>query len=132
MNSQGVSRYAENNDLEPRLRTCETCGVGMETMAHWEYLERFVKRGQACPVCGKPAVTTEKRAPVYLQTVELAKRYSVSSDHLSRLIREGALHHVETDEPNPGMPRYFVREDEVAAMFPRRGAMVDEPVLVEV
>ena len=117
-----LSKRPENNELGQRMRTCETCGVGLGTMARREYVERFVQGRELCPSCGKPAIGEQKKRPEYRQTVDLAREFDVSSDKLARLVKEGKFRHVEVEEPSAGMPRYYVREDEVAARFAVREA----------
>ena len=123
MNKQGVSSRPENNDLGLRMRTCENCGVGLGTMDRGEWLERFVTTGEECPFCHKPVVVYgRKELEPFVSTRELAKKYAVSADDLVDMIHQDKFSRYETEEQTAGFPHYFLRESEVARLFPLREA----------
>lgn len=43
----------ENEATGLRMRTCESCGVGLGIMTLAEFVDRFIYRAQTCPSCCK-------------------------------------------------------------------------------
>ena len=113
-----MSSRPENNDLELRMRTCERCGVGLGTMPRNEYLERFVRGGEMCPSCHKSALFNgERKSEAWVRTCDLAKKYDVSETKLINMVAQNLFPRFESEYVGAGLPRYFLRERDVAKQF---------------
>jgi hypothetical protein len=92
-------------------------------MPRSEYTERFVDGKEACPYCGKPAISSgERKAPTWLRTLDLSHKYDVTSEDLIRFIQHGEFKYYESEEPTAGHVFYYLREEDVARRFAVREA----------
>ncbi|MDD3134899.1 MAG: hypothetical protein PHF64_00210 [Methanoregula sp.] len=118
MTEQGVSSRPENNDLGLRMRTCERCGVGLGTMPRAEYVKRFVRGKATCPSCHKPAISNGQcKGGAWVSVFDLSKKYVVSDRTLLSMITQKLFTFWESECVGAGLPRYYLRERDVAKQF---------------
>lgn len=113
-----MSSRPENNDLGLRMRTCERCGVGLGTMPRAEYVKRFVRGKATCPSCHKPAISNGQcKGGAWVSVFDLSKKYVVSDRTLLSMITQKLFTFWESECVGAGLPRYYLRERDVAKQF---------------
>ena len=84
---------SENEVAGRRMRTCESCQVGLGIVDLREFVDRFIYRNERCPRCGRGVFAPEppKEQSDWIPVVAVSRYYSIEGRAIRRAASRGLL-----------------------------------------